>query len=670
MKTTNVKRSVLHFSRWGNKSFSAFSSMHKMVKVCVLSTAYFATLGLNSIVANTECVSKKIVLDEVEVNREVSEVVMDNEMTRIIAVVSKNEIDRSGARSLAQLLDVVPGLDVRQRGAHSTQADISIRAGSFDQVLIMLNGINISDPQTGHNNLNIPISLSSIERIEILEGAGLRYNSEGAFSGAINIVTHKPEKNSAEIAITHGNYNFQDSEAGLYFKTKNFTHSLNVNATSSDGYMHNTDFDTKRIFYQTNFEQKNTTVDFQLGYISNAFGSNGFYSSAHPDQFEQVNNAITSLKLTTGKKVKIAPKIYYKKNFDRFELYRNNEGAPDSYSGHNYHTTDVVGIGSDFNFKSKIGSTNIGIDARNERIRSNRLGEERETPIKHIFEEDVYLTHEKNRVNLNAFANHTMYLRDWIIGANILLNYNEISNKIAPYLGLDVYYNIINGLNIKASANQSFRLPTFTELYYNGYSNVGNSELVQEDAATFDLGIDYNNSFMNFQVSGFHRRGKNIIDWVKKAESDPKWQTMNYSKVNTSGVEASISFTLGNIWEEMSFLENFSASTNFNHSGVEKLEYISYYALDYLKYKITMSADFRIIKGLTLSARTQYQQRNNPTIESQYDPYWLCDAKLQYETKHIVPYIEINNILNTTYYDFQKLPQPGRWTMIGIKLRL
>ena len=370
----NVRSSVVHFRRWGNKSFSAFSSMHKLVKVCVLSAAYFATLGLPSIVAqNTEGISKEINLDEVEVNAEIKKVMMENELTRIIAVVSKNEIERSSARSLAQLLDAMPGIDVRQRGAHATQADLSIRAGSFDQVLIMLNGINISDPQTGHNNLNIPISLQSIERIEILEGAGIRYNAEGAFAGAINIVTKKGDKDAVEASVTYGDFNYLDTEVGFTLKQKNLSHMLNINSTSSDGYKDNTDFDTKRIYYRSNYSNGNTSVDFQLGYINNGFGSNSFYTATFPNQYEELSNIITSLKVTSGEKLKISPKVYYKRAFDRFELFRDMENAAAWYGGHNYHQTDVWGTGSDFKFTSALGNTNIGVDLRNERIRSTAI---------------------------------------------------------------------------------------------------------------------------------------------------------------------------------------------------------------------------------------------------------------------------------------------------------
>lgn len=671
MKQQHENRSVLHFSRWGNKSFSAFSSLHRVVKVCVLSSTYFLSLGLPSITAqSTEGTSKNIDLEEVNVDAEANEIAMESELTRIIAVVSKTEIERSSARSLAQLLKSIPGIDVRQRGAHSTQADLSIRAGSFDQVLILLNGINISDPQTGHNNLNIPISLNAIDRIEILEGAGMRYNSEGAFAGAINIVTKKADKTGVSAELTYGDFNFWDTGAEMALKQKNLTHMITLNRTSSDGYKENTDFATQRAHYLSSYEKGNTTADFQLGYIENGFGSNSFYTATYPDQYEEMSNVMSSLKVTTGDKVKISPKAYYKRSYDRFELFRGNENAPSWYTTHNYHQTDVWGVGSDFKLMSKLGATNVGIDYRSERIRSNKLGEDVD-PIEHPREDSIYFTKEKQRDNVNGFINHTYYYEDFVVSGNILLNYNSLAEKVSPYLGIDMAYKLNRNLSIKASANESFRMPTFTELYYTGPTNIGNPDLKQESALTFDFGIDYRTPGINAHASVYHRRGKDIIDWVKTDTSQVKWQTMNYSEVNTSGFEFTATLKPEVYLPALSFVDGISTSFTYNNSEVGEQAYISYYALDYLKHKFTVSADFNIYKKLTASFLVQNIKRNNDTdAASKYDPYWLCDASMRWEGDVIMPFVEVSNIFNTTYYDFNHLPQAGRWAMLGIKVKL
>ena len=458
--------------------------------------------------------------------------------------------------------------------------------------------------------------------------------------------------------------------AEMSLKQKNLTHMLTVNTTRSDGYKNNTDFDTKRLYYRSAFEKGNTTADFQLGYIDNAFGSNSFYTAAYPDQYEQMSNVITSLKMTTGDKVKISPKAYFKRSFDRFELFRDNVGAASWYSGHNYHHTDVWGVGSDFKIMSALGATNVGIDLRNERIRSNKLGEDI-TPIEHPQEDSIFFTKEKSRTNYNEFINHTYYYQDFVVSGNMLLNYNGISEEVKPYFGVDMAYKINKNLSLKASANESFRMPTFTELYYTGPTNIGNSNLKQEKALTYDFGVDYKMAGFSAHASVFHRRGKDIIDWVKTDTSQVKWQTMNYSEVNTTGFELSASLSPAEFVPALGFIENINTSFTYNHSEVGEQKYISYYALDYLKHKFTVSADFNIYKQLTASVLAQHQQRQNATdAASKYEPFWLCDASLRWEGEVISPFIEVSNVFNTTFYDFNHLPQAGRWAMVGIKVKL
>ena len=84
---------------------------------------------------------------------------------RIVTVMDSVAIASIPAKTVNDLLKQIAGVDVRQRGPMGMQTDISMRGGTSDQIAILLNGINISDPQTGHNAADFPVSLSQIERI-------------------------------------------------------------------------------------------------------------------------------------------------------------------------------------------------------------------------------------------------------------------------------------------------------------------------------------------------------------------------------------------------------------------------------------------------------------------------------------------------------------------------
>ena len=163
-------------------------------------------LSLQSLRGQDKTDSVAVNLAELQVNANRNK--LYSEMGRVLTIVDKEEIARSPVQSIDQLLDYVTGLDIRQRGTNGTQADISVRGGSFDQVLVLLNGVNITDPQTGHFNLDIPLNLSDVSRVEILEGSSARVLGPNAFSGAINIVTDNNEKHSLNAEVVVGSFNY------------------------------------------------------------------------------------------------------------------------------------------------------------------------------------------------------------------------------------------------------------------------------------------------------------------------------------------------------------------------------------------------------------------------------------------------------------------------------
>ena len=83
---------------------------------------------------------------------------------KVVAVITREDIHRAAAASINDVLKLATGVDVRQRGGFGVQTDISINGGTHDQVTILLNGVNISNPQTGHNAADFPVALDDIVR--------------------------------------------------------------------------------------------------------------------------------------------------------------------------------------------------------------------------------------------------------------------------------------------------------------------------------------------------------------------------------------------------------------------------------------------------------------------------------------------------------------------------
>ena len=95
-----------------------------------------------------------------------------NQLSRTVDVLDSAYIANTPATNLQQLLEYQAGVDIRTRGPQGIQSDISIRGSHFEQALILVNGVKVSDPQTGHHAFNLPVSLDDILRVEILKGSG------------------------------------------------------------------------------------------------------------------------------------------------------------------------------------------------------------------------------------------------------------------------------------------------------------------------------------------------------------------------------------------------------------------------------------------------------------------------------------------------------------------
>jgi iron complex outermembrane receptor protein len=667
---------VLIFSKWRRKSYSVFQTLNRIIVISVLATSYLLSVPVVTFAVEKDTTEVKMEysLDEIEVSAQRSPALY-SQVARIVSVIGRKEIESSPAQSIQDLLEYVAGVDVRQRGAEGVQADVNIRGGTFDQTLILLNGINITDPQTGHHNLNIPLSLNQIERIEILQGPAARVYGPNAFAGAINIITRQNNSNAVNMALSAGSFKYFDADLSGDFKTGKLQNSFSINKKISDGYIDNTDFNILNFFYSNRINVANGKMSFQAGLSEKGFGANSFYTPKYPNQYEETKALITSVKWESNAKFHLTPVFYWRRHQDKFELFRDN--PPSWYTTHNYHLTNTFGGNLNSWVQSNWGKSAFGIEFRSENILSNVLGEEMDSPVK-VPGEDAEFTKSKTRNYISGFLEHVYYSNRWNLSAGLLGNYITESNLgINLFPGVDMSIDISHAVKFYSSFNTSLRMPTFTDLYYQGPTNIGNPELKPEKTASIEGGFKLNSGFVQGYWIGFYRKGKDIIDWVKMNSTD-KWQPQNLTQINSYGTEIQIQFYL------KEFLgRNFPNKIYFNYlyNNLEKedFDFISYYVLDNLKHKFTGSINQTFFKVFTFDLKISFQDREgtytlfengNWGSEVEYDPFWIFDGKLNYEIKSFDFYVSVNNVFDINYVDIGNVVQPGRWTKFGISYHL
>jgi vitamin B12 transporter len=578
-----------------------------------------------------------------------------SQQNRNLTIIDQQKIKSLPARSISELLSYVSGVDVRQRGPGGSQADISLDGGTFDQTLVLLNGVKVSDPQTGHNMMNLPISIDDIDHIEVLRGSASRIYGLNALTGAINIVTKTPQKTGASANVFAGS-SFQEKEEGkgTYANygiratgtvvSNSTSHLFSVGQEAGNGYRYNTAFNNQKFYYQGSIKTVGSDqLDVSAGYIHNNFGASAYYSSPGDKEAEEtVNTLLATVGYTTriSKSWTMIPRISYRNNVDDY-LYIKQ--TPDKF--HNHHITQVFDAELNNNFETSIGTFGLGLEGRTEHINSTNLG-------------------KRDRTNAGIYGEYKFEpLQNLLINAGVYTNYNSDYGWQA-FPGIDAGYNLTSNWKLFVNVGTGQRLPTYTDLYYKGPTNIGNDQLQTEKSKFAEGGLKYNAVKLIMNASYFYRRINNFIDWVKALQTDP-WQPQNFSTINTKGFTLSGDYTLRND-QDAAFLNSLRAGasyTNLNPNFKTTIANANFsrYALETLRNQLsgTLNAGFYQVWSATLTAR--YCERIN------YKDYTVLDARLSFNQKHFNIYADGANLFNAKYIEAGAVPMPGTWLTLGVK---
>lgn len=549
-----------------------------------------------------------------------------------ISVITKEEIANSPAKSIDEILQQIPGMDIRRRGANGVQSDIGFRGSSSEQVLLLLNGIRMNDSQTGHNTMNVPVDLDDVERIEVIKGPAARRFGQNAYAGVINIITKTNPGKRVKISAEGGDYETYGLGFNANLGNEKFSNSLQANSASSEGYMHNTDYEIRNIFYQGRLNIKNGDLRLQAGFSEKKFGANGFYSSPlATEQYEEVQASVMSLahQQTFGK-FKLNSNVYWRRGQD---MYLYNREKPEIYR--NMHIGNNVGGEVNASYQSSLGTTGLGVELRKEFLASNNLGS-RERFVSQVFFEHHFSLLDK-KLNITPGIS-------WA-------NYSNEGNFFYP--GIDVGYNFNPNNKIYGNVAKVHRVPTFTDLYYVSKTEQGNPNLTPENAVYAEVGYQFQNKNVLAKVSGFLRSANNSIDWTKTSLNDAVWYAQNVGDTSVKGIEAEVNHRVLN-WLKYSvgytYLDNTFKSSN---------EFVSRYVLDNLKHQFVAKLETKFLQHFTNEVVYRYNDRLN------LGSYNLLDEKLSFVKKDFSVYILINNVTNTIYTETFGVKMPNRWFHVG-----
>ena len=558
------------------------------------------------------------------------------ENSRTITVISSKDIQESPATNLAELLQQEAGIDVRRQGVNGMQSDLYIRGGSFDQTLLLVDGIKVEDPQTGHHTLNMALPLEVIERIEIIKGPAARVFGQNAFTGAINIVTKSSTDRINSVGYKLGSYDQQQVSGTLGTQLGSATVIGHASVNTSEGYRYNTDFENQNYFVKGRFNTNANPIE-MIGYFSERkFGANQFYAvGSANDQYEETQSSLVgvSTKFQT-EKLKITPRVYWKRNQDMYLYIRER---PEVYR--NMHISNKAGVQVNASYTSNVGVTGFGVDVAKVFMTSTNLG-------------------ERDRLMANLFLEHRFSLANNSLDITPGLSVNYFSDfKFHAFPGVDIGYTINERFKAYANIGYTYRVPTYTDLYYVGRTDLGNENLVPEEALSEEVGLKYFGTSFNAYVAVFNRSSNNLIDYTKENEAD-KWEATNLKSLNSTGAELNISSR----FKSGLYTQNINLGYTYLDENLSDVKTAySKYVINSLKHHFTATFRSQFIKNLSQSIVYKFAERSSGTS------YSVVDVQATLNISDLELSIIGNNIFNAEYVETGFVPMPKGNVLVGVK---
>jgi len=547
--------------------------------------------------------------------------------TRII--VSADKIKSIPGTSIAEVLENVLGINIKRQGASDVLANMSTFGGTGEQTLILVDGLKISNQQTLHHDLDLPINIDDIKQIEIYRNAAARAYGTGAISGVVNIITKTGGERKTYLAAELGDYSLLNSNLMVTVPIGKSFHNLSFNSLSSEGYKANTDFLKNTFYYKYSLQDGKTLTNFSYGYLSRGNGI-----ANHVSQYEKNVTKFFNSKIQWD-----FGKIKLENNTHWFD-HRNELAHDRTIGGWNNYSNTEIGANFNANFKSRWGNRKTGF-TYNRETNSN-------TAVKEITRDHYSLTYQEfissNKINL-----------DFGISNNY---YDDFGYYAAP--GYQLVYNINNNANIYHKYDHGFRLPSFYEMYADDYNYVGDASLNGESINSFEYGIQIYGSALRMTASQFYKNSENVIDWYRQASG---WKSANVKDVLTSGHNMQLEL-YPEIIKRLSFIDLFEIGYAYlviEHNGEEdNYKNIS----NYLKHQLIFGTQYRLPFGISRSWYVRYEQPNDQ------DNRTIFDTQIHFKIWRFETTLNINNVFDLQYEDVEDTALPGRWIRFSLRYNL
>jgi iron complex outermembrane receptor protein len=532
--------------------------------------------------------------------------------TRSIQIITRRDIQQLGARTIHDALKRAPAAAVDILDRSPASADVAIRGTALGQVLVLVDGVRMTDRQTPHFDLDLAVPIADIERIEILRGPASALYGADAVGGVINIVTTPttpttPTSRRAELRA--GTFNTAAAALALPHISGEYDRST--------GHRPGTDYRST----QARASLGDRTLGASIGQSVRDFGANSFYGPYDSHERTATTTAELHAAHTLTRDLISTTALSTRRHADQFTLRRTD---PAFYR--NRHASLQSALTTTLRHRSNL---TFGADLQHAYLTSARLGERRDVTGALFAQTTI-----ANAIDLGVRS-------DWS---------NGFGTFVSPSIAAS--HRLASHFTLRANASRAFRAPSWTERYYSDPANLGNPDLSAERFTVAELGA----RIARLDLAAWARRGTDVIDWVKPTASPTsQWQTQNISTINYRGIDAELTLPTRagvSITTNASFLD-FDATSAAGYTGK--------YALRPLTSSVGARADVAPSRRLTFTVDARHFLRATESAS-----HLTANAHIALRVPHATITAHLENLTNADYLDVTGKPVAGREIVVGV----
>jgi len=530
--------------------------------------------------------------------------------------------------SWVDVLRLDPSVDLQERAPNGVQTDVSIRGGSFGQTLVLINGIRVNDPQSGHHDMDVPVPVDGTARVEVLRGSGSTLYGSDAVGGVINVITSPPETSEFHFRLAAGNFGVNQERGSLSLADRGVDEQLTFSRDFSSGFLPDRDYRNLALASSTHWKSSLGASNVTLAWDDRPFGADQFYGNF--PSWEDTKTWFGSFQQALGPATEAS--FSYRHHSDLYVLFRDD---PPIYTNHHRDESYVASLRHNQAISANV-TLHYGAEFFRDTLVSNNLGNH---------QRDYgagYLSIDVRALKRFSFS---AGIRENVLGTG------EVESS--PSVAGGVWLN--SKVKLRASASHAFRLPSYTDLFYHDPANLGNPNLRPERAWDYEGGLMWAPvSRLRADVTVFQLRERDGIDYVRASET-ALWAAANIDRLQFTGVETSVDTRLTNA---QSLAVRFTA---LHGAQAEFQDLFTRYSFNYPSESAVVEWHGSFSHGFLARTRVGALHRRGQGA------YALWDLYGAWNQHRVRPFLQLTNVTSTHYYELPGVVMPGRAVVGGLE---